>query len=56
MAYIDITAVAYFDEFDRHASPLLKKMDKGELVKNVKQTRKEIEKKWSDSRFSVMKF
>jgi hypothetical protein len=50
MAYIDISAVAYFDEYDRHTSLLLKKLDKAELLKNIKQVRKDLETKWPDSK------
>jgi hypothetical protein len=50
MAYIDITVVAYFDEYDRHTNRALKQLDKIDLLKNIKQVRKDLEKKWPDSK------
>ncbi len=48
MNYIDITTVGYLDEFDRHTGPILKKLNQAELLKNIKDVRQEIEKKWPD--------
>jgi hypothetical protein len=50
MAYIDITTVTYFDEYDGHTVQIWKKLEKTALLKAIKQVRKDLEKKWPDSK------